>query len=58
MNTPARPLLAILGGAKISEKVELIESFLDKVDELIVGGAVAFTFLEVCTGFAFLCFSC
>eukprot|EP00750_Incisomonas_marina_P027642 INCI6217.1.p1 GENE.INCI6217.1~~INCI6217.1.p1 ORF type:complete len:434 (+),score=75.48 INCI6217.1:190-1491(+) len=46
MNTPARPLLAILGGAKISEKVELIESFLDKVDELIVGGAVAFTFLE------------
>jgi phosphoglycerate kinase len=39
--------LVILGGAKITDKIPLIDNLLDKVDEMIIGGAMAFTFLKV-----------
>ena len=42
---PARPLAAIVGGAKVSTKLTVLESLLDKVDQLIVGGGIANTFL-------------
>jgi phosphoglycerate kinase len=45
MEEPARPLVAILGGAKISGKLEAIKNILNRVDKLIVGGAMANTFL-------------
>lgn len=41
---PERPFLAILGGAKVSDKIQLIDNMLDKVDKLIIGGGMAFTF--------------
>lgn len=44
MNNPARPFTAILGGAKVSDKIQLIENMLDKVDKLIIGGGMAYTF--------------
>lgn len=47
LNDPPRPFLAILGGAKVADKIQLIENLLDKVDEMIVGGGMAFTFLKV-----------
>jgi phosphoglycerate kinase len=47
---PARPLLAILGGAKIADKIPLINNLIDKADEIIVGGGMAFTFLNVLNG--------
>ncbi|MBI3457844.1 MAG: phosphoglycerate kinase [Candidatus Rokubacteria bacterium] len=43
---PARPLLAILGGAKVSDKLALVESLLALVDRLLIGGGMAFTFLK------------
>ena len=46
MRNPAKPFTAILGGAKVSDKIELIAHFLDKVDCLLVGGAMSFTFLR------------
>jgi phosphoglycerate kinase len=46
---PKRPLLAILGGAKVADKIQLIENLLDKADELIIGGGMAYTFLKVLT---------
>ncbi|CAD6185271.1 unnamed protein product [Caenorhabditis auriculariae] len=47
LNNPARPFLAILGGAKVADKIQLIKNMLDKVDEMIIGGGMAYTFLKV-----------
>ncbi|CAK7891814.1 hypothetical protein CAAN1_01S07228 [[Candida] anglica] len=47
LENPTRPFLAILGGAKVSDKIQLIDNLLDKVDLLIVGGGMAFTFKKV-----------
>merc|ERR1711860_407410 len=44
---PEHPFLAILGGAKVADKIQLIESMLDKVDKMIIGGGMAYTFLKV-----------
>ncbi len=52
LDSPRRPLLAILGGAKIADKIPLIESLLDKADEIIIGGGMAFTFKKVLEGMA------
>ena len=47
LESPQRPFLAILGGAKVKDKIQLIQNLLDKVDEMIVCGGMAFTFLKV-----------
>merc|ERR1719277_661478 len=52
LETPAKPVLAILGGAKVSDKIQLIMNLLDKVDKMIVGGGMAYTFLKVNDGMA------
>lgn len=46
LNTPERPFTAIMGGAKVSDKLELIDALLDKVDNLIIGGGMAYTFVK------------
>lgn len=46
MEEPVRPLVAILGGAKVSDKIQTIMSLMEKVDKLIIGGGMAFTFLK------------
>jgi phosphoglycerate kinase len=46
LTSPERPLVAILGGAKVSDKLEVIQNFLSRVDRLIIGGAMAYTFLK------------
>ena len=46
LEAPARPYIAILGGAKISDKITLIETLLEKVDKLLIGGGMAYTFLS------------
>lgn len=45
VNNPKRPFVAILGGAKVSSKISVIENLLDKVDTLIIGGGMAYTFM-------------
>merc|ERR1711896_58925 len=50
LETPAKPVLAILGGAKVTDKIQLIMNMLDKVDQMIIGGGMAFTFLKVNDG--------
>uniref|UniRef100_A0AAZ3QT57 Phosphoglycerate kinase n=1 Tax=Oncorhynchus tshawytscha TaxID=74940 RepID=A0AAZ3QT57_ONCTS len=47
LEKPARPFLAILGGAKVKDKIQLINNMLDQVNEMIIGGGMAFTFLKV-----------
>ncbi|NDL66194.1 phosphoglycerate kinase [Anaerotalea alkaliphila] len=46
VNNPVRPFVAILGGAKVSDKINVINNLLDKVDTLIIGGGMAYTFLK------------
>jgi phosphoglycerate kinase len=50
LETPKRPVLAILGGAKVADKIPLIRNLLDKADELIIGGGMTFTFKKVLEG--------
>jgi len=47
LENPDKPFLAILGGAKVADKIQLINNLLDKVDEMIIGGGMAFTFKDV-----------
>jgi len=46
VNNPERPFVAILGGAKVSDKIKVINNLLDKVDTLIIGGGMAYTFMK------------
>jgi 3-phosphoglycerate kinase len=46
MESPERPFLAILGGVKVSDKIKVIDNLLNKVDQLIIGGAMTYTFLK------------
>ena len=48
VNNPARPFVAILGGSKVSSKISVINNLLDKVDTLIIGGGMAYTFMKAC----------
>ena len=47
VTTPSRPVVAIVGGAKVSDKIKIIENLVKKVDKIIIGGAMAFPFLVV-----------
>ena len=46
MSNPVRPLVAVLGGAKVSGKLEVLETLVNKVDKIVIGGGMAFTFLK------------
>jgi len=50
LDAPKRPLLAILGGAKVADKIQLIKNLLDRANELIIGGGMAYTFLKTLSG--------
>jgi phosphoglycerate kinase len=50
LSDPQRPFVAILGGAKVSDKISLIENLLDKVDDIIIGGGMAYTFFKAMDG--------
>ena len=46
VNNPARPFVAILGGSKVSDKINVINTLLEKIDTLIIGGGMAYTFIK------------
>lgn len=46
MNNPQAPFTAIIGGAKVSSKISIIENLLDKIDNLVIGGGMAYTFMK------------
>ncbi len=48
VDNPARPCVAILGGSKVSSKISVINNLLEKVDTLIIGGGMAYTFMKAC----------
>ena len=50
VNNPVRPLVAILGGSKVSSKISVINNLLEKVDTLIIGGGMAYTFIKALCG--------
>jgi len=50
LENPQRPLLAIIGGAKVADKILLIENLIDKADDIIIGGGMAYSFLKVLHG--------
>lgn len=50
LSEPARPLVAILGGAKVSDKIDVVKNLLDKVDTILIGGGMCFTFIKAIKG--------
>ncbi len=50
LENPARPFVAILGGAKVADKISVIENLLEKVDSLVIGGGMAYTFIKALGG--------
>lgn len=50
LTAPEKPLIAIVGGAKVSDKIKLIDALIDRADGLIICGGMAYTFLKVCFG--------
>ncbi len=50
LDNPKRPFVAILGGAKVKDKIEVIEALLPKVDRMLIGGGMMFTFLKAAGG--------